>query len=68
MLGFSLIMYSIQVLPLFVYMIVFSTYMFWTSLLGYFILKEQVEKITMAGIVFCFIGVALIATAEESTA
>lgn len=49
-------------------MIVFSTYMFWTSLLGYLILREAVEKVKMAGIIFCFIGVALIASAEEESA
>ena len=62
--GFCVFKISIRFLPLSLIMIVFQTHPFWTSVLSYLVLREEMKRFEVGAMVLCFSGVVCIAGSE----
>lgn len=63
---FVMFTYSLTMIPLSISMLLFQTAPFWTSILGYFINREPIQRIEYVAMILCFIGVAAIASSKGS--
>ena len=66
LIAFNTFVYACKMLPIFVISIIFNTGPFWTSILGYMVLKENVTKSEVIGICGCFAGILILALSKKN--
>ena len=59
--------YALALIPLALHTILFQTSPFWTSILGFYLNKEKIQKFEYVAMALCLLGVALIAIYKQTT-
>lgn len=59
---YTTLLMGVMLLPIFLANIVLNTAPFWTSLLAYVVLGEEVKKVEIICMIGCFVGVIVLAT------
>ena len=65
--GYASLTFSVSNVPIVMWTLTINTSPFWTSILGYFLLKETVSRFDIACILGGFVGVVILAFAKQST-
>ena len=63
--GFCSFKIAIGFLPLSLLMIVYQTNPFWTSVLSYLVIREEMKRFEVGAMVLCFAGIVCIAASES---
>lgn len=66
LIGFTTLVYSIEILPLFIFQIIYNTSPFWTGILAYIFVKEDISKIQIFCMFGCFVGVVFLSVSKSN--
>ena len=62
--GYTCLVISLKLIPMFIFIIIFNTVPFWSSILGYYVCGDKISRFEVCLMVGCFSGVVALALAK----